>query len=336
MKSVVTYFSLAVAALLAISAQYQRSVVNERDATISDLFAQLAALRASADESRSERQIAKLYAEVAEENTKRLAAERDAALAKIKESPAAGAAPAAAVEKSATDAGGMAKGLADMFKGDEGKKMLKMQSEMGARMMYGDFTKKLDPATADAVMALLAERQGMMASAGIEAMNAADPKAAQAKIAEQKAEFDKKLTGMIGKDKMTELESYERTVGDRMMFGQVESQFSAAGTPLTPDQREGVLALMAQERMKTPRSALEQGNSDPTEGMRALQDEKVVSDWLKSEEELHNRVLTQASGILSPDQIVTYTKSLQQMRDMQKFGMEMGKKMFAPQGEPKK
>ncbi len=335
MKSFVTYLSVAVAALLAISAQYQRSVVKERDATIRDLIAQVAALRASADESRSEHQIAKRDAEVAEENTKRLAAERDAALATIKEAPAA-TSPAAALEKPAADAGGMAKGLADMFKGEEGKKMLKMQSEMGARLMYGDFTKKLDPATADAVMALLAERQGMMASAGIDAMNAADPKAAQAKIVEQKAEFDRKLTGMIGKDKMTELESYERTVGDRMMFGQVESQFSAAGTPLTPEQREGVLALMAQERLKTPRSALEQGNSDPTEGMRALQDDKVVSDWLKSEEELHQRLITQASSILSPDQIGTYAKSLQQMRDMQKFGMEMGKKMFAPKSEPKK
>ena len=61
-----------------------------------------------------------------------------------------------------------------MFKGEEGKKMLKMQSEMGARMMYGDFTKKLDPTTADAFMALLAERQGMMATLGMELMNSDD------------------------------------------------------------------------------------------------------------------------------------------------------------------
>ena len=79
-----------------------------------------------------------------------------------------------------------------------------------------------------------------------------------------------------------------------------------------------------------PRSPLEQGNTDPTEGMRALQDDKMVSEWLQSEEALHNRVLSQVNGILSPDQVNTFTKSLQQMRDMQKFGMEMGKKMFAP------
>lgn len=330
MKPILAIIAVALAAVAFVL----NGQISARDAENAALRAQIAELRAVSDTVEIVRKKAADEAQAAEENTKRLAAERDAALAKIKEAPAA--AIPSVVEKPADDPAGMVKGLADMFKGEEGKKMLKMQSEMGARMMYGDFTKKLDPATADAVMALLAERQGMMASAGIEAMSANDPKAAQAKIAEQKAEFDKKLTGMIGKDKMTDLESYERTVGDRMMFGQVESQFSAAGTPLTSDQREGVLALMAQERMKTPRSALEQGNSDPTEGMRALQDEKVVSAWLKSEEELHQRLVTKASSILSPDQLNTYTKSLQQMRDMQKFGMEMGKQMFAPKSEPKK
>lgn len=329
MKLVLAIIAVALAAVAFVL----NGQISARDAENAALRAQIAELRAVSDSAEIVRKKAADEAQTAEENTKRLAAERDAALAKIKEAPAA---TPPAVEKPVPAAEGMAKGLADMFKGEEGKKMLKMQSEMGARMMYGDFTKKLDPATADAVMALLAERQGMMASAGIDAMNAADPKAAQAKIAEQKGEFDKKLTGMIGKDKMTELESYERTVGDRMMFSQVESQFSAAGTPLTPDQREGVLGFMAQERMNTPRSPLEQGNSDPTEGMRALQDDKVVGDWLKSEEALHQRVLTKASSILSPDQLSTYTKSLQQMRDMQKFGLEMGKKMFAPKTEPQK
>ena len=322
MKPLLTVVAVALAALAFVL----YGQIANRDAENAALRTEVASLRAVQESTASIRKKADEDAQTTEENTKRLIAERDAARAKVTETPAT----PPAVEKPASDAGGLTKGLADMFKGEEGKKMLKMQSEMGARMMYGDFTKKLDPATADTVMALLAERQGMMASAGIEAMNAADPKAAQAKIREQKAEFDKKLTATIGEAKMEELKTYERTVGDRMMFSQVESQFSAAGTPLTPEQRDGVLGLMAQERLKTPRSALEQGNSDPTEGMRALQDDKVVSDWLKSEEELHNRVLSQANGILSPDQVNTFTKSLQQMRDMQKFGMDMGKKMFAP------
>jgi hypothetical protein len=318
---------LAVVALtLGVLAYFLNGKVAKLDAENAALRGELAATRAEIQNSATIRKKSEDDIATAVENSKRLAAERDAALAKTVEAPAAS--PAA--EKPATAGADLTKGLAEMFKGEQGKQMLKAQSEMGARMMYGDFTRKLDPATADAVMALLAERQGMMASAGIDAMNAADPAAARAKIQEQKAEFDKRLKGMIGEDKMAELESYERTVGDRMMFGQVESQFSSAGTPLTSEQRESVLSLMAQERLKIPRSPLEQGNSDPTEGMRALQDDKIVADWLKTEEQLHNRVLSQANGILTPDQVNTFSKSLQQMRDMQKFGMEMGKKMFTP------
>ena len=300
--------------------------VSARDAELAALRAEVAAMRTAPKQIETALKKATEDAQTAEENAKRLATERDAALAKAKEAPAA--TTPAAEKPAAPAAGDMVKGLADMFKGEEGKKMLKMQSEMGARMMYGDFTKKLDPTTADAFMALLAERQGMMATLGMELMNSDDPKAAQAKLTAQKDEFDKKLKSLVGEEKMNELTAYERTVGDRMMFGQVESQFSAAGAPLSPEQREGVIALMSQERLKTPASALEAGNTNPTEAMKVLQDDNAVADFLKKEEDLHNRVLNQANTVLSPDQVEVFRKSLNQMRDMQQFGLKMGKQMF--------
>ena len=306
--------------------------VSARDAELAALRAEVAAMRTAPKQIETALKKATEDAQTAEENAKRLATERDAALAKAKEAPAA--TPAAAEKPAAAAAGDMVKGLADMFKGEEGKKMLKMQSEMGARMMFGDFIKKLDPTTGDAVMALLAERQGTLAALGMEAMNSDDPKAAQAKLTAQKDEFDKKLKSLIGEEKMNELTAYERTVGDRMMFGQVESQFSAAGTPLSPEQRESVIALMSQERLKTPASALEAGNTNPTEAMKVLQDDNAVADFLKKEEDLHNRVLNQANTVLSPDQVETFRKSLNQMREMQQFGLKMGKQMFQQKKQP--
>ena len=320
-----TVFAWIAAVALGIVAVAQYAALGERDSTIAALRADLAQRNQKSETPPVEKAVGAEDVIASLENVKRLTAERDALQTKLAATPAA---EIPAAEKPAADASGMAKGLAEMFKGEEGKKMLKMQSEMGARMMYGDFIKKLDPATGDAVMNLLAERQGMMATLGMEAMDAADPKAAQAKLKEQKDEFDKKLKSLVGEEKMNELNAYERTVGDRMMFGQVESQFSAAGTPLSPEQREGVISLMSQERLKTPVSALEAGNTNPTEAMNVLQDDNAVADFLKKEEDLHNRVLNQANTLLSPDQVEVFRKSLNQMREMQQFGMKMGKQMF--------
>ena len=89
MKTYDAVVSVIAVSVLAISAEYHRSLVKERNATILDLYAQMAALRARADDVRFERKIAKLDVQIAEENAKRLATERDAARTKAKETPSA-------------------------------------------------------------------------------------------------------------------------------------------------------------------------------------------------------------------------------------------------------
>ena len=108
-----------------------------------------------------------------------------------------------------------------------------------------------------------------------------------------------------------------------MMFSQVESQFATAGTPLSAEQRTSVLSLMQQERLKFPPSALERGNENPAEAMQAIQDEKIVAEWLAREEQLNAAVVAQSSKILSPDQVLTLEKSFKQMGEMKKFGVKM-------------
>jgi hypothetical protein len=293
-------------------------------AEIAALNAQMAALQAEVEGLRAEKKKGEDEAQSVAENNKRLTAERDAALAKAAAaSPAPSSQPAttAPPDKSAD----FAKGLASMFKGEEGKKMLRSQSEFGTRMVYGDFIKTLDPSISDAVMTLLTDRQTALAAAGLEAMSSGDPAAASAKMKELKEEYDKKLRAMVGDAKMTEMANYERGAGDRMMFTQVESQFAAAGTPLTPEQRSGVLGLMQQERLKLPPTAFERGNENPAEAMQAMQDEKAVADWLAREEQMNASVVAQASKVLSPDQVLTLEKSFKQMSEMKKFGLNMWK-----------
>jgi hypothetical protein len=173
-------------------------------------------------------------------------------------------APQPAGEKSG---GGMMEGIAKMFSTEEGKKMMRSQMAMGLKMQYGGLAKdlKLDPKVADQVFALLGDRQASLTEATFGAMKGgtldeAATKEIAAKSETLKKEYDEKLKAVLGDTGMTQLQDYERTLGDRMMLNMHEQQFTAAGAPLEQTQRDSLLQIMKDERLKTPASVFESAN----------------------------------------------------------------------------
>lgn len=307
---------------------------------------QIAALTNERDAARAAEKLAmkdaaeaKAAAGSVKENVARLTAERDQAkVAANKTAPI----PAATAGAEATPAAGgkgeekdFMKGLSKMFEGEEGKKMLRMQSTMAVKMMYGDLAKelKLAPKDADLVMGMLADRQGMLTTAGMSAMNGGEE--AGKKINEMKKEEDAKLKAVLGEEGFKQLEAYERTLGDRMMLQQFDGQFTAAGAPLVGQQKQDLLAVMKEERAKTPVSPLSQNMSgDPSAGIAALKDDSAIAAWQKNEADYQERVLQNATRTLNPDQINALKGAFEQQRTMMEFGMKMGREMFNKQAAP--
>ncbi|MEO6739692.1 MAG: hypothetical protein ABIP20_05530 [Chthoniobacteraceae bacterium] len=285
----------------------------------------------------------KTETELTRENIARLTAERDAALARTKNSTAAGASSAApGAAKPGTDAGGkgMMEGFAKMFSTEEGKKMMRSQMSMAMKMQYGSLAKdlKLDPKVADQVLGLLADRQSAASEAAFGAMKngpldeAGSKEIARTAEALQK-EYDEKLKTVLGDEGMTQLKDYERTLGDRMMLAMHEQQFASAGSALEQTQRDGLLQIMKDERMKTPESPFDASNkSDPGRQIAAMRDDAAVEKWLKQEESYQQRVLQSAPQTLTPDQVNTLRESFKQQLDMQRFGIKMSKEMFGGSG----
>ncbi len=302
------------------------ALANERDAARA---AEKLAMKEAAD--------AKAAAGSVKENIARLTAERDQAKVDAKKA-APIAAPVAGAEATPVDGGkgedkDFMKGLSKMFEGEEGKKMLRMQSTMAVKMMYGDLAKelKLAPKDADLVMEMLGERQGMLTSAGMSAMSGGEE--AGKKVNELKKEVDAKLKAVLGEDGFKQLEGYERTLGDRMMLQQFDGQFAAAGAPLVGQQKQDLLAVMKQERARTPVSPLSQNMSgDPSAGIAAMKDDSAIAAYQKNEEDYQNRVLQNATRTLNPDQINALKKAFEQQRTMMEFGMKMGREMFKNKG----
>jgi hypothetical protein len=292
-------------------------------------------------ESSARSEITRLRAEIdaAKENIARLAAERDAALARAKNSVGGGAPPAMTSTPPATpDKAGnpMMEGIAKMFETEEGKKMMRSQMAAGLRMQYGGLAKdlKLDPKVADQVMSLLSDRQAALTEATFSSMkNGTLDEAAEKKIVAKsealQKEYDAKLKAVLGEQGVAQLKDYERTLGDRMMLTMHEQQFATAGAPLEQAQRDSLLQIMKDERLKTPATAFDAANAgDSSKAFAAMRDDAAVEKWLKQEEEYQQRVLQTATKALNPDQVNALRDSFKQQLDMQRFGVKMGKEMF--------
>jgi hypothetical protein len=225
------------------------------------------------------------------------------------------------------DEGGL-NGFAKMFDSEEGKSVMRSQTSMQVKMMYGGLAKdlKLDPATSTQVMQMIGERQSAIVEASMKAMgkSGAEFEAMTQKTEAIGKEWNEKLKAVLGDSGMTQLKEYERTLGDRMMLSMHEQTFNAAGAPLEGAQREGLLKVLLDERKNTPPSPLDGGGaSEPAKAINAMKDDATVEKWLKGEEDYQRRVLQNATKVLSPDQIIALTDALKQQTDMQKLGVKM-------------
>jgi serine/threonine protein phosphatase PrpC len=132
---------------------------------------------------------------------------------------------------------------------------------------------------------------------------------------------------------MTQLSDYERTLGDRMMLNMHEQQFASAGAPLEQTQRDSLLQLMKDERLKTPASVFDTTNGgDPSKALSVMRDDAAVDKWIAQEEDYQRRVLQSATQSLNPDQVNALRESFKQQLEMQRFGVKMSKEMFKGSG----
>lgn len=310
-------------------------------------LAEIAASREAAEKAAhaAETELAgvKSAADAAKENIARLTAERDAALARAKNLPAGGlplpmpGAPQPAAQKAG---GGMMEGIAKMFSTEDGKKMMRSQMAMGLKMQYGGLARdlKLDPKVADQVLGLLGDRQMALSEMTFAAMkngilDDAATKEISAKSDAMTKEYNEKLKAVLGEQGATQLKDYERTLGDRMMLNMHEQQFTAAGSPLEQTQRDGLLQIMKDERLKMPESAFDMSNKgNASKQIAAMRDDAAVEKWLKQEDDYQQRVLQAATQALNPDQVNALRDSFKQQLEMQRFGVKMSKEMFGGSG----
>ena len=236
--------------------------------------------------------------------------------------------------------GGFMKSVAKMFKDPEMKKVMRSQQSMGVRMMYGDLAKELGLSGEEAnqVMELLTERQLAIAGKSMEMLDGSDGDPARLEksgeeVAASRDDYDAQIKGLIGEEKMKKLEEFDRTIGERMQLSQLQQALSASGVALDDTQRQALLGIMKEERLKMPPSVFDAGSKDVAGQMRAMQSDTALDEMLQRTGTFNERVRTRARGLISPEQMSALETAQQQHLEMIKMGMKMSKEMFKSGGK---
>jgi hypothetical protein len=329
MNKSLVFFLTVIAVGLGAIIYAEANTISELNRKMTDLRQKEAALRAQAE--RDHEEIAKLQSQIATFRD-----ESEALRKKLASGPgaAAGASGTNALPAAASgdSKGAWTKNFAKMFSDPEMKKSMKAQQSMGIRMMYGDLFKQLGLSAQDSeqLADILAERQLEFSAAAMSGMNGDNkPDPEQSKtIADAKQRYEEQLKATLGEDNYKKLQDYEKTIGDRFMMQQFEGQFASAGAPLEPRQREALLQIMQDERLKMPESPLTQNNPDPKAALEALKNPATIDQFFAQQEEMNRRVLERARQTLSADQIGALQKAQQQMAELMRGQMKMSQELF--------
>ena len=224
------------------------------------------------------------------------------------------------------------KNFAKMFSDPEMKKSMRVQQMVGIRMMYADLAKQLGLSAQESeqLMEILADRQMDLSAASMAALDGGDKDAQGAKISDATKRYDEQLKAVLGEEKYKQMKTYETSMGDRWMMQQWDGQFAAAGSPLEPKQKDQLLALMTEERQKAPQANLNFGGpgGDPAKALEAMRSEDGIKQFVSSQQELNQRVLSRARDFLNADQIVTLEKAQQQQVELMRTQFKMSRELM--------
>ena len=229
------------------------------------------------------------------------------------------ATPAAAPEKKNGFAGMMDK----MMKDPKMVDAIAAQQMAVIKPMYADLVKqlKLTPQETEEFYKLLTAQTSKAMEAGMKMMSG-DKKAME----DMKNGQDEMKTFLGAR--YSQYEEYQKSIPDRGMLTQISSQMAARQMPLRPDQSNGLLQIMQQEKLNTAKFT--KANTDPN---NTSFDDQMISDTMQAQEERNTRILARSKTLLSADQWNAFAEQQKQTLQMQKMGMDMARSMM---GEGKK
>ena len=141
---------------------------------------------------------------------------------------------------------------------------------------------------------------------------------------------DAQIKQFLGDDNYAQFQAYEKTQGERMAVSGFKDQLAGGSTALNPDQEQQLIQAMTQERQNFSFTTDYSDKSKFTGDFATYFSEDKINQFLQEQDQLNQKYLARAREVLSADQLDVFQKYLLNQQQMQKMGMQMAAKMFAP------
>ena len=239
-------------------------------------------------------------------------------------------------EKSDDAKGGFGKMLSKMMEDPDTRKFIHDQQRMMMDQMYAPLVKQmgLTPDEATKFKDLLADNTMKGAEAATSLMGggaSTNRTEAMASLTAGQKTMDEQLKAMLGDDRYAQYKDYQETVSERTLLNQFKLQ-AGSDYNLNDQQTEAMLTFMKEEQKSVAASTglpLGQTDKDPAK-LQSLLSGNKVDELIAAQDTVGQRVYERARTILSPDQLDTWGKYQTNRMQMMRMGMNMAKKMFAP------
>jgi hypothetical protein len=189
------------------------------------------------------------------------------------------------------------------------RKMMRTQLRANFKRLHGDIGERLGLGQEDAnkLIDLMIEQQMAMADRGRQERGSnLTPEQRAAGLAAQNEKNLTEVSALIGSDKIEAYRAYQETIPARQEVDGLSRQLEANDLVLSKDQRERMVAALADERKRVPQPKL-------SESVSREEYSQALTAW---QDDYNQRTATRASSILNSDQQAAYNEYQQWNKEM--------------------
>lgn len=145
----------------------------------------------------------------------------------------------------------------------------------------------------------------------------------EATLRERQLRHLEQIEAELGSSVRQKWAEYQETIGQRHRAASLQSQLTAAGSPLDAQQSQALLdALLAEQRHQT--NDLSGGGWNTAFASSATLNASIdPSDWLRAQEESHQRILAALAPKLNGEQLGQIAKIFARERETQRASLEL-------------